>query len=117
MGYAKYKEDIERAYAQNIFGTRLDFQVSTVVVTYHQCPFCSFGTIVKEKIETHLVKEHRDAAIFLEHDDHIIPDRAVFRVRPIHLKVRCPELPDGIEVSIKSKSRTFSKKRFKDGCQ
>jgi len=114
MGYAKYTEDIEKIHSQNIFGTWLDFQVSPPVPHYH-CPFCSFDTKVKDQLENHLLKEHRDAAIFLEHDDRIVPDRAVFRVRPVHLKVRCPALPNGIEVAVTSKSRPRGEKHFNDG--
>ena len=114
MGYAKYKEDIERTHSQNVFGTWLDFQVAPPV-PHHRCPFCSFETTAKEHLEHHLLKEHRDAAIFLEHDDRIVPDRAVFRVRPVHLKVRCPALPNGIEVSVISRSRPRGEKRFTDG--
>ncbi|MCX8157520.1 MAG: hypothetical protein N3J91_13925 [Verrucomicrobiae bacterium] len=114
MGYAKYKEDIEKIHSQNIFGTWLDFQADTPV-PHHRCPFCSFETTAKEQLETHFLKDHRDAAIFLEHDDRIVPDRAVFRVRPVHLKVRCPALPNGIEVSVTSKLRSREENRFKDG--
>ncbi len=94
MGYAKYKEDIEKIYSQNIFGTWFDFQVLPPL-QHHRCRFCSFETTVKEQLEIHLLKKHRDAAIYLEHDDRIVPDRAVFRVRPVYLKVRCPALPNG----------------------
>ena len=45
-----------------------------------------------------------------------MPDRAVFRVRPVHLKVRCPALPNGVEVTVKSRSRHRGQKCFKD-CQ
>src|SRR5437773_6036551 len=84
MGYAKYKEDIEKIRSQNIFGTFLD-RIGEPV-PHHSCPFCSFEIHSKDLIETHILKEHRDAAIFLEHDDRIVPDRAVFKVRPVHLK-------------------------------
>jgi len=114
MGYTKYTEDIEKIHSQNIFGTWLDFQVLPPT-QHHRCPFCSFETTAKQQLEDHLLKEHRDAAIFLEHDDRIVPDRAVFRVRPVHLKVRCPALPSGIEVSVTSKSRPRGEKRFNDG--
>jgi len=114
MGYAKYKEDIEKIHSHNIFGTRLDFQ-GAPPVPHQRCPFCSFETTAKDQLETHLLKEHRDAAIFLEHDDRIVPDRVVFRVRPVHLKVRCPALPSGIDVSVASKSRPRAEKRFNDG--
>lgn len=114
MGYSKYTEDIEKIHSQNIFGTWLDFQVGPPV-PHHGCPFCSFETTAKDQLETHLLKEHQDAAIFLEHDDRIVPDRAVFRVRPVYLKVRCPALPNGIEVSVTSNLRPRAQKRFKDG--
>ena len=114
MGYAKYSEDIEKIHSHNIFGTWLDFQVLPVT-EHHRCPFCSFETTAKDKLESHLLSEHRDAAIYLEHDDRIVPERAVFRVRPVHLKVRCPALPNGIDVSVASKFRRGSKKRFTDG--
>ncbi len=114
MGYAKYSEDIERTHSQNIFGTRLDFQVSPPI-QHHRCPFCSFETTAKDLLETHLLQVHRDAAIFLEQDDRIVPDRAVFCVRPVHLKIRCPALPNGISVSVTSKFKTAEPKNFKDG--
>ena len=114
MGYAKYTEDVEKIHSLNTFGTWLDFQISPPAQIY-RCVFCSFETTAKEKLETHLLNEHRDAAIFLEHGDRIVPDRAVFRVRPVHLKVRCPALPNGIEISVASKSRPRGEKRFKDG--
>lgn len=114
MGYAKYKEDIERTYSQNIFGTWLDFQVAPPV-PHHRCPFCLFETTARDQLETHLLEEHRDAAIFLEHNDRIVPERAVFRLRPVHLKVRCPALPNGIRVSVISRSRPRGEKRFSDG--
>lgn len=114
MGYSKYKEDIDRTWAANIFGTRLDFQ-AVPPVQHHQCPFCSFETTAKVLLETHLLQAHRDAAIFLEHDDRIVPDRVAFRVRPVHLKVRCPALPNGISVSVTSKLKTGGPKNFKDG--
>ena len=73
MGYAKYKEDIERTHSLNIFGTWLDFQ-GLPPIQHHRCPFCSFETTAKDLLETHLLQAHRDAAIFLEHDDRIVPD-------------------------------------------
>jgi len=114
MGYSKYKEDIDRTWASNIFGTRLDFQ-AVPPVQHHQCPFCPFETTANDLLETHLLQAHRDAAIFLEHDDRVVPDRAVFRVRPVHLKVRCPALPNGISVSVTSRFKTAGPKNFKDG--
>lgn len=113
MGYAKYKEDIERIHSQNIFGTFLD-RIGEPV-PHHCCPFCAFETHSKESVEAHILKEHRDAAIFLEHDDRIVPDRAVFRVRPVHLKVRCPFLLDGIDVTISSSTRSVPLRRYRDG--
>ena len=53
MGYAKYKEDIERTHSLNIFGTWLDFQVLPPI-QHHRCPFCSFETTAKDLLETHL---------------------------------------------------------------
>lgn len=38
MGYAKYKEDIERTHSLNIFGTWLDFQVLPII-QHHRSPF------------------------------------------------------------------------------
>lgn len=113
MGYAKYKEDIEKIYSQNIFGTFLD-RIGEPV-PHHSCPFCRFETHMKQLIEAHIIKEHRDAAIFLEHDDQIVPERAVFKVRPIYLKLRCPALPDGIVATISSSTRKAATRHYLDG--
>jgi hypothetical protein len=114
MGYAKYTEDIEKIRSMNIFGTFLDLQPRPVL-PIHRCDFCSYETHDREQRDAHILKEHREAAIYLEYDDHIVPDRAVFKVRPIHLKVRCPALPRGIEVSVSSRSQALSSRRFKEG--
>jgi hypothetical protein len=114
MGYSKYKEDIEKIYSMNIFGTPLDLQPRPVL-PIHRCGFCSFEANDREIRDAHILKEHREAAIYLEYDDHIVPDRAVFTVRPIHLKVRCPALPKGVEASVSSRSQAASTRHFKDG--
>jgi len=118
MGYSKYTEDIEKIHSLNIFGTFLDFQVK-LIIPIHHCPFCSFETQIKDQFEAHLFDKHRDAAIYLEYDDHIIPERAAFTVRPVHLKVRCLALPGGIEVAVQSNSNRRINRRtsrhYKDG--
>lgn len=114
MGYSKYTEDIEKIHSLNIFGTFLDFQVREPK-PIHRCGLCSFETADRQLRDEHILKEHRDAAIYLEYDDRIVPDRAVFKVRPIHLKVRCPALPDGIEVTISSRSKKSPTRKYQDG--
>ncbi len=114
MGYSKYTEDIEKIHSLNIFGTFLDFQVREPK-PIHRCGFCNFETDDRQSRDAHILKEHRDAAIYLEYDDRIVPDRAVFKVRPIHLKIRCPALPDGIEVTISSRSKKLPSRTYKDG--
>lgn len=114
MGYSKYKEDIEKIRSLNIFGTFLDFQPQPAV-PIHRCPFCPFETQVKDQFEAHVFAKHRDMAIYLEHDGHIVPERASFSVRPVRLKVRCLALADGVECSVQPNQRKQTSRHFRDG--
>lgn len=114
MGYAKYREDIEKIHSLNIFGTYLDFQ-SKPFVPQLRCPFCSFETQVKGQFEAHLFTKHRDAAVYLEHDGRIVPERALFSVRPVHLKVRCLALADGVHCTVRSSLKPLASRKFFDG--